>query len=80
METFVGFVLYLYTTAGQLLEFTPKDSLSECLRMKRKIERTDPPQRGKERWVCKQGKLRLKTIDGKKYPVEVLDYQKGEVI
>ena len=37
METFEGFVLYLYTSAGQLLEFTPKDSLSECLRMKRKI-------------------------------------------
>ena len=54
METFIGFVLYLYTTAG-------------------KIERTDPPPKGKERWVCKQGKLKLKTIDGKLYPVEVLD-------
>ena len=74
MENFIGFVLYLYTTAGQLLEFTPRDSLSDCLKTKRKIERTDPPPRGKERWVCKQGKLKLKTIDGKKYPVEVIDY------
>ena len=74
METFIGFVLYLYTTAGQLLEFTPRYSLSDCLKTKRKIERTDPPPRGKERWVCKQGKLKLKTIDGKKYPVEVIDH------
>ena len=74
METFIGFVLYLYTTAGQLLEFTPRDSLSDCLKTKRKIERTHPPIRGKERWVCKQGKLKLKTIDGKKYPVEVIDH------
>ena len=73
METFIGFVLYLYTTAGDLLEFTPRDSLSACLSAKRKIERTDPPPKGKERWVCKQGKLKLKSIDGKLYPVEVLD-------
>ena len=69
-----GFVLFLYTSAGQLLEFTPRDSLSECLSIKRKIERTDPPPRGKERWVCKKGKLKIKTMNGKKYPVEVLDY------
>ena len=73
METFVGFVLYLYTTAGQLLEFTPRDSLSDCLKIKRKIERTDPPKRGVERWACKHGKLRLKVVDGKRYPVEVLE-------
>ena len=65
METFVGFVLFLYTSAGQLLEFTPRDSLSECLSIKRKIERTDPPPRGK---------VKIKTMNGKKYPVEVLDH------
>lgn len=69
METFVGFVLYLYTTAGSLLEFTPRDSLSECLKAKRVIERTDPH---KERWVCRKGKLLLKTIDGKQYPVKII--------
>ena len=69
METFVGFILLLYTTAGALLEFTPRDSLSDCLKAKRVIERTDPH---KARWICRKGKLLLKTIDGKQYPVKII--------
>jgi len=53
------------------LEFTPRDSLSDCLKAKRVIERSDPPK-GKERWICRKGKLLLKTIDGKKYPVKII--------
>ena len=71
MEPFVGFILHLYTTAGALSEFTPRDSLSACLKAKRVIERSDPPQ-GKERWICRKGKLLLKTIDGKQYPVKII--------
>ena len=56
MELFVGFILHLYNSVtGQLLEFTPRDSLSECLKVKRVIERSDPPKEN-PRWVCKKGK------------------------
>ena len=54
MELFVGFILHLYNSVtGQLLEFTPRDSLSECLKVKRVIERSDPPKEN-PRWACKK--------------------------
>tara|TARA_R100000458_G_C8187681_1_gene182486 strand:- start:566 stop:793 length:228 start_codon:yes stop_codon:yes gene_type:complete len=74
MELFVGFILHLYNSVtGQLLEFTPRDSLSECLKVKRVIERSDPPKEN-PRWVCKKGKLKLKKMgDGKYHPVEIIE-------
>lgn len=64
----VIFVLFLYAN-GTALEYTPYDGLSDCLSMKRKIERNvGYSSNFDERWVCKKAKVKLKEdSDGKKY-------------
>lgn len=53
------------------MEFTPRESLSECLATKRKIMRTGA---NSEMWVCKKGKLKLeKKSDGNFHPIEILE-------
>ena len=43
-------------------EFTPRSSMVECLKVKRKIKRTQGP--GGPRWVCQKGKLELEIKNG----------------
>lgn len=70
IEIFTGFILFLMSN-GQPMEFTPRDSLSDCLATKRKIMRTGASE---EMWVCKKGKLKLeKKSDGQFHPIEVLE-------
>ena len=54
------FVLLLMV-GGERLEFTPYDSLSECLSTRRKIERNvGRYQRDFEkRWTCKEMKVKM---------------------
>ena len=69
IEIFTGFILLLMS-GGEPLEFTPRDSLSDCLATKRKIMRTGASA---EQWVCKKGKLKMeKYSDGQFHPVEVI--------
>ena len=52
-------------------EFTPRTSVSECLKTKRKIRRTQGP--GGPRWVCGQGKIEMQIINGESHPVKLLE-------
>jgi hypothetical protein len=70
IEIFTGFILFLMS-AGQPMEFTPRESLSDCLATKRKIMRTGA---NSEMWVCKKGKLKMqKKSDGNFHPIEILE-------
>ena len=62
------------SVSGTIMEFTPRKSLSECLKVKRKIERESDVYQG-PRWVCKKGKLEMhKTMDGSYRPMKMLPY------
>ncbi len=53
------------------MEFTPRESLSECLATKRKIMRTGA---NSELRVCEKGKLKqAKKSDGNFHPIEILE-------
>ena len=70
----VVFVLFLFL-GGEMLEYSPKDGLSDCLSTKRKIERNMGRSKDfDERWVCKKAKVELKTSpDGSKEIMKFLD-------
>ena len=62
------------SVSGTVMEFTPRKSLSECLKVKRKIERESDTYQG-PRWVCTKGKLEMhKTMDGSYRPMKMLPY------
>ena len=60
-KVFSGWILHMFLS-GQLKEYTPRGGMSECLKVKRKIMRS---QGGAGvRWECKKGRLVLKKFDG----------------
>ncbi len=61
-KVFAGWILYLFLSE-QLTEYTPRGGMAECLKVKRKILRSQGRGHG-ARWECKQGKLKLKKYDG----------------
>tara|TARA_R110000796_G_scaffold61047_2_gene141250 strand:- start:6956 stop:7267 length:312 start_codon:yes stop_codon:yes gene_type:complete len=60
-KTFAGWILHMFVS-GQLKEFTPRGGMSECLKVKRKILRSQGDSVG-TRWECKKGKLVLRKYD-----------------
>ena len=71
MEIFTGFILLMFMSGDvDPTEFTPRDSMMDCLKVKRKIKRTQGP--GGPRWVCKQGKLEMEIKNGEKHPLKIL--------
>lgn len=58
-KVFSGWILHMFIS-GQLKEYTPRGGMSECLKIKRKITRSQGPG---ARWACKKGKLKLRHFD-----------------
>jgi len=74
-KVFAGWILHMFIS-GQLKEYTPRGGMAECLKVKRKILRSQGTAVG-TRWECGQGKLVLRKFnagqDGDKWlPVEHL--------
>ena len=74
-KVFAGWILHMFIS-GQLKEYTPRGGMAECLKVKRKIMRSQGSGHG-TRWECKKGKLKLRHFDagqdGKKWlPVDHL--------
>jgi hypothetical protein len=74
-KVFAGWILHMFIS-GQLKEYTPRGGMTECLKVKRKILRSQGTAVG-TRWECGQGKLVLRKFDagndGEKWlPVEHL--------
>jgi hypothetical protein len=61
IEIFKGFVLFLFID-GDPMEYTPKESLSDCLKAKREITRNIGES---GRYSCAQGELKVQDINGK---------------
>ena len=59
-KIFAGWVLHMFIS-GQLKEYTPRGGMSECLKIKRKIMRSQGQDGA--RWECKTGKLKLRHFD-----------------
>ena len=75
MEIFTGFILLMFMSGDvKPTEFTPRDSMMECLKVKRKIKRTQGP--GGPRWVCQKGKLEMEIKNGEKHPLKILEMNK----
>lgn len=55
------FVLFL-SVGGSPIEWTPHFKLSDCLSVKRKIERNVGKKAG-ERYSCKKDKVEIKKVD-----------------
>ena len=60
-KVFAGWILHMFIS-GQLKEYTPRGVMSECLKVKRKIKRSQGRSHG-VRWECKKGKLKLRHYD-----------------
>ena len=60
-KVFAGWILHMFIS-NQLNEYTPRGGMAACLKIKRKIMRSQ----GKDgaRWECKKGKLKLRHYDG----------------
>ena len=56
-KVFAGWILHMFIS-GQLKEYTPRGGMSECLKIKRKIMRSQGQDGA--RWECKTGKLKLR--------------------
>lgn len=69
IEIFKGFVLFLFVD-GSPIEYTPKESLSDCLKTKREITRNIGES---GRYSCAQGQVKLQDINGKKLPVGLVE-------
>lgn len=69
IEIFKGFVLFLFVD-GSPIEYTPKESLGDCLKTKREIARNIGES---GRYSCAQGKVKLQDINGKKLPVGLVE-------
>ena len=69
LEIFKGFILFLFVD-GTPLEFTPKESLSDCLKTKREIARNIG---NNNRYSCGEGEIRMEEHNGKLQPVELLE-------
>ena len=74
MEIFTGFILMMFMSGDvKPTEFTPRESMMECLKVKRKIKRTQGP--GGPRWVCQKGKLEMELKAGTKHPSKILELE-----
>jgi len=60
-KVFAGWILHMFIS-DQLKEYTPRGGMSECLKVKRKILRSQGHSVG-TRWECRQGKLVLRKYD-----------------
>ena len=60
-KVYTGWILHMFLS-GQLKEYTPRGGMSQCLKIKRKIMRSQGEHGA--RWECKKGKLRLRRYDG----------------
>ena len=63
----IEFVLLLYIGNGELIEYTVRDGLTDCLKTKRTVERnmqidTQKEYEGGARWSCQ--KLHVEIDDG----------------
>tara|TARA_B100001939_G_C16432120_1_gene401156 strand:- start:15 stop:242 length:228 start_codon:yes stop_codon:yes gene_type:complete len=75
MEIFSGFILLMFMSGDvNPTEFTPRDSMMQCLKVRREIKRKQGP--GGPRWVCKQGKLEMTIKNGEKHPLKILELYK----
>ena len=74
MEIFTVFILMMFMSGADTpTEFTPRDSMVECLQVKRKIKRNQGPNG--PRWVCQKGKLQMEEKAGTKHPTKILELQ-----
>tara|TARA_R110000824_G_scaffold20737_6_gene77793 strand:- start:1212 stop:1472 length:261 start_codon:yes stop_codon:yes gene_type:complete len=62
-KVFAGWILHMFLS-GQLKEYTPRGGMSECLKVKRKIMRSQGQMHVGARWECKTGKLMLRKYKG----------------
>lgn len=69
IEIFKGFVLFLFVD-GSPIEYTPKESLGDCLKTKREIARNIGES---GRYSCAKGEVKLQDINGKKLPVGLVE-------
>ena len=60
-KIFAGWILHMFIS-GQLKEYTPRGGMAECLKVKRKILRSQGHAVG-TRWECAKGKLVLRKYD-----------------
>ncbi len=60
-KVFAGWILHMFIS-GQLKEYTPRGGMAECLKVKRKILRSQGHSVG-TRWECAKGKLVLRKYD-----------------
>ena len=75
MDIFTGFILLMFMSGDvKPTEFTHRDSMMECLKVKRYIKRKQGP--GGPRWVCQQGKLEFEIKNGEKHPLKILELYK----
>lgn len=75
MEIFSGFILLMFMSGDvKPTEFTPRNSMMECLKMKREIKRVQGPDG--PRWVCQEGKLEFEIKNGEKHPLKILELYK----
>ena len=75
MDIFTGFILLMFMSGDvKPTEFTPRDSMMDCLKVKRYIKRKQGP--GGPRWVCQEGKLEFEIKNGEKHPLKILELYK----
>ena len=75
MDIFTGFILLMFMSGDvKPTEFTPRDSMMECLKVKIYIKRKQGP--GGPRWVCQKGKLEFEIKNGEKHPLKILELYK----
>ena len=60
-KVFAGWILHMFISE-QLKEYTPRGGMAECLKVKRKILRSQGHAVG-TRWECAKGKLVLRKYD-----------------
>jgi len=74
MEIFSGFVLMMFMSGDvKPTEFTPRETLGECLKVKRIIRRNQGANG--PRWVCKQGKLQIERVGDDIHPIKILEIE-----
>jgi hypothetical protein len=71
IKEFTGFVLLMYAN-GDILEYTPKESMSDCLKTKRIVER-QRTEHTSVRWSCETGVVKMKKIKDGWHPIQLLD-------
>lgn len=69
----ITIVLILYL-GGEAIEYTQRDSISDCLSVKRKIERLGWKDSRNTRYACERREVELEDgPDGKKQVTKLLD-------